>query len=77
MTLEKLEQMIDKAIADGAEKTSARDKTNALNAEYALGKVMALLEIIDDMYGIDEMYRIYDRTSDEREQLFIRAQAIY
>ena len=77
MTLEKLESMIDKALADAEIRPKAMKRTNILNAEYALGKYFAIMEIIEDLYGTDEYIRIAEKTEAVRDELFQRTQEIY
>lgn len=77
MTLEQLENMIDKAISDAVVRPHAHKATNALNAEYALGKIYALFDVIEEIYGIDELIEIEYRLTDTIDTLMKRTQEIY
>lgn len=77
MTLEYLNDLIDKALLEGQKRRGAMHQTNILNAEFALGKYFALLNIIDEVYGIDEMIKTKDRTQATIDELTGIANEIY
>ena len=77
MTLEQLNQMIDKAIKDAQERPQAMKQTNVLNAEYALGKIFAILDIIQNTHGIDALIEAKERIDNSITELTDRTQAIY
>lgn len=49
MTLEYLNDLLDKALLEGQKRRGAMHQTNILNAEFALGKYFALLNIIGQL----------------------------
>lgn len=77
LTLEYLNNLIDKALLEGQKRRGAMHQTNILNAEFALGKYFALLNIIDEVYGIDEMIKAKERTQAAIDELTGIANEIY
>lgn len=77
MDINKLNDLIDKALAEGAKRPGAMKQTNVLNAEFSLGKFYALLFLIEDLFGIDEMIKTKDRTQAIIDELTARTQEIY
>lgn len=49
MDINKLNDLIDKALAEGAKRPGAMKQTNVLNAEFSLGQFYALLFLIEDL----------------------------
>ena len=77
MDINKLNELIDIALAEGAKRPGAMKQTNVLNAEFALGKFYALLSLIYDLFGVDEMVKTKERTKTIVDELSIRTQEIY
>ena len=77
MTLQELNDLIDKAIENSAIRPEAMPKTNILNAEYGLGAIYAYIDIIWKEYGIDAFCETIERTEKERNDLLNRTQTIY
>lgn len=77
MTLQELNELIDKAITGAEIRPAAMETTNALNAEYALGAIHAYLDIIWKVYGIDSFLEGYERIQIAVEDLTRRTQTLY
>lgn len=77
MTLQELNELIDKAITGAEIRPAAMDATNILNAEYALGAIHAYLDIIYKVHGLDSFVEGYDRVQAAVEDLTRRTQTLY
>lgn len=77
MTLQELNELIDKAINNAAIRPTALDKTNALNAIYSNGAIYAYLDLIWKVYGIDAFVEAIERTAAARQELLDRSETIY
>ena len=69
MSIDTINDMIDKALYRGRADANMQTITNAINAEYALGKCYALMDIIKMEYGIDELITTRDRVSKRVDDL--------
>ena len=77
MTLQELNELIDKAIKDAEIRPAAMEASNVLNAEYCLGAIFAYLDIIWKVHGIDSFVESYERVQIAVEDLMKRTQTLY
>ena len=77
MSIDRLNEMIDKALSEGTGIKDCMNITKALNADHALGEYHGLMSVIEEMYGIDEMLKTHDRVQAKVDELFKIVETAY